>query len=72
MDQLNNEHPAVGYLLGRQIPEGNYSDLFYTEEFCTWVNTQKPTFKDVKKDHPRIIIPFIDQHGEWFGFQGGP
>jgi len=70
IEQLNNEHPAVGYLLGRQIPKKYFSDLFYTDKFCTWVNTQKPTFKDVKKDHPRIIIPFIDTDGTWFGFQG--
>ena len=70
LDRLNNEHPAVGYLLGRQIPKEHFSDLFYTDKFCTWVNTQKPTFKDVKKDQPRIIIPFIDTNGEWFGFQG--
>jgi len=70
VDCLNNEHPAVGYLLGRQIPKEHLSDLFYTDKFCTWVNTQKPTFKDVKRDHPRIIIPFIDTNGEWFGFQG--
>ena len=70
MEQLNREHPAVGYLLGRQIPEEHFGNLFYTDKFCTWVNTQKPTFKDVKKDHPRIIIPFIDTNGEWFGFQG--
>jgi len=70
IEQLNKEHPAVGYLLGRQIPENHFSNLFYTDNFCTWVNTQKPTFKDVKKDHPRIIIPFIDTNGEWFGFQG--
>ena len=70
IEQLNREHPAVGYLLGRQIPEEHFGNLFYTDNFCTWVNTQKPTFKDVKKDHPRIIIPFIDQQGEWFGFQG--
>ncbi len=68
--ELNTSHPALGYILGRQIPQKNYSDLYYTEDFCTWVNTQKPTFPNVKKDHPRIIIPFIDQHGEWFGFQG--
>jgi len=70
IEQLNNQHPAVGYLQGRQIPERHFSDLFYIDNFCTWVNTQKPTFKDVKKDHPRIIIPFIDTNGEWFGFQG--
>ena len=70
IEQLNKEHPAVGYLLGRQIPEQHFSNLFYTDKFFTWVNTQKPMFKDVKKDHPRIIIPFIDTNGEWFGFQG--
>jgi len=70
ISELNNEHRSVAYLLGRQIPEEHFSDLFYTDKFCTWVNTQKPTFKDVKKDHPRIIIPFIDTNGEWFGFQG--
>jgi hypothetical protein len=68
--ELNREHPAVGYVLGRQIPESHFGDLYYTDKFCTWVNTQKPTFKDVKKDHPRIIIPFIDNEGTWFGFQG--
>jgi hypothetical protein len=68
--ELNKEHPAVGYVLGRQIPESHFGDLYYTDKFCTWVNTQKPTFKDVKKDHPRIIIPFIDSEGTWFGFQG--
>ena len=68
--ELNKGHHAVGYLLGRQIPEKHFSDLFYTDNFFAWVNTQKPTFKDVKKDQPRIIIPFIDTQGEWFGFQG--
>ena len=68
--ELNNEHPAIGYLLGRQIPKEHFENLYYTDKFCTWVNTQKPTFKDVKKDQPRIIIPFIDTNGEWFGFQG--
>ena len=70
MEELNREHPAVGYLQGRQIPKEHFGNLYYTDKFCTWVNTQKPTFKDVKKDHPRIIIPFIDTNGEWFGFQG--
>ena len=70
ISELNIPHPALGYILGRQIPKENYKDLYHVDKFCTWVNTQKPTFKDVKKDHPRIIIPFIDSNGEWFGFQG--
>ena len=67
---LNNSHPAKGYLLGRGIPEKYFSELYYAENFCQWTNQQKPTFRDVKKDHPRIIIPFIDTDGNWFGYQG--
>jgi len=70
ISSLNNDHPAKGYLLGRGIPESKFSDLYYAENFCQWTNDQKPTFKDVKKDHPRIIIPFIDTDGKWFGYQG--
>lgn len=67
---LNNSHPAKGYLLGRGIPEKYFSELYYAENFCQWTNQQKLTFRDVKKDHPRIIIPFIDTDGNWFGYQG--
>lgn len=69
-NDLNNEHQALGYLLGRKIPPQFFTELYYTDKFCTWVNTLKPTFDNIKKDHPRIIIPFIDEQGEWFGFQG--
>jgi len=70
IESLNSDHPAKGYLLGRGIPESKFSDLYYAEKFCQWTNDQKPTFKNVKKDHPRIIIPFIDKDGKWFGYQG--
>ena len=66
-DSLNKKHPALEYLLSRQL---NPSLFYYTDEFCTWANTQKYTFTDIKKDHPRIIIPFIDIDKKWFGFQG--
>ena len=56
---LNKEHPAIRYLLGRKIPQEKFTELYHAEEFCTWVNTQKPTFENVKKDHPRIILPFM-------------
>ena len=67
---LNISHPAKKYIVDRKIPEKYFSDLYYVDEFCTWVNTQKPTFTNVNRDHPRVIIPFIDEKGEWFGFQG--
>ena len=67
---LNSDHPAKGYLLGRKIPEQFFKEIFYAERFCTWVNTQKPCFEEVTRDHSRIIIPFIGRDNEWFGFQG--
>ena len=67
VSSLNIEHKAYKYLVNRKIDP---SLFYYTDQFCTWVNTQKPTFKDIRIDHPRIIIPFINSEGEWFGFQG--
>jgi len=67
VSDLNKEHSAYQYLIGRKL---NPSLFYFTDKFCTWVNTQKPTFSDIKKDHARIIIPFIDAEKNWFGFQG--
>ena len=67
VSELNKKHPAYEYLVKRYL---DTSLFYYTDKFCTWVNTQKPTFTDVRKDHPRIIIPFIDSDGKWFGLQG--
>ena len=67
ISSLNIEHTAYKYIINRGLDP---SLFYYAEEFCTWVNTQKPTFTHITKDHPRIIIPFIDKDGEWFGFQG--
>ena len=67
VSNLNIEHPAYQYIVKRKLDP---SLFYFTDQFCTWVNTQKPTFSDIKKDHPRIIIPFIDREKKWFGFQG--
>ena len=71
IDSLNKGHPAREYLEGRQIPEDKLSSLYYTDRFKRWVNSKKPdTFQNLQNDRPRIIIPFIDSDGNWFGFQG--
>ena len=71
ISELNKEHPAKEYILKRGIPEQYHSELFYVEQFQAWVNTQKYTYSDesLKYDHPRVIIPLIED-GSWFGFQG--
>ena len=67
-NKLNNSHPAIEYLLNRKLP---IDALYFTEKFREWVNTVKPnTFQEVAPDEARIIIPFIDQEGNVFGFQG--
>jgi hypothetical protein len=68
LDNLNNSHPAREYILNRKLPT---SALYYTEKFQEWTNSVKPnTFEDIRKDEPRIIIPFKDKEGAVFGFQG--
>ena len=68
IDKLNNSHPAKEYLLTRQLPT---KALYYTEKFKEWTNHVKPgTFQETELDEGRIIIPFIDNQGTVFAFQG--
>ena len=68
IDSLNKSHPAREYLLNRKLPT---ESLLFVEKFKEWTNKVKPgTFEDISQDEPRIIIPFIDEKGNVFGFQG--
>lgn len=69
IDTLNKEHFARYYLETRNIPHEKLKSLYYCENFKEWTNTQKETFKNIKYDEPRIIIPLIYQNNI-FGFQG--
>lgn len=71
ISQLDNNHPAKQYVLKREIPTNAHHRLYYTPKFKSWVNSIIPDkFDDKMKDEPRLIIPFIDQRGNLFGFQG--
>ena len=68
IESLNTEHPAREYLLNRKLPT---ESLYFAEKFKEWTNKVKPgTFEDISQDESRIIIPFIDEKGVIFGFQG--
>ena len=68
IDSLNNSHPAKEYLLNRKLPTDS---LYFTEKFKEWTNSVKSgTFEDIRRDEPRIIIPFREKDGTVFGFQG--
>ena len=48
-----------------------HSKLFYAPKFKTWTNKLKPDKFDLsKKDEPRLVIPFVDQGGNLFVYQG--
>lgn len=69
IDSLNKEHFARYYLESRNIPKEKLKTLYYCENFKKWTNSQKYTFKNIKYDEPRIIIPLVYQ-GSIFGYQG--
>lgn len=57
---------AKQYLEDRKLNPNNY---YYAEKFKEWTNSLRPTFDNVNKDEPRIIIPLFYQD-TFVGFQG--
>lgn len=71
ISQLEIGHPARKYVVKRQIPNRYHAKLFYAPRFKAWTNTLKPDKFDLtKRDEPRLVIPFVDQKGNLFGYQG--
>ena len=71
ISDLDDKHPAKKFVLDRKIPEDKLDLLYFCDKFMTLVNKVKPgTFKNTNKDYPRLIIPFYDESGKLFAFQG--
>ena len=71
VSRLSFEHPVRDYLKRRMIPEDKWNELYLVNNFMTFVNGIIPNkFPNVKSDHPRLLIPFYDEKGKLFGFQG--
>jgi transcription elongation factor Elf1 len=71
VSQLDPDHPVKKYIDSRQIPSNLHYKLFYAPKFGAWVNSMIPNkMKIGEKDEPRLIIPFLDQEKNLFGFQG--
>ena len=68
VSDLNKEHFAQGYLLGRGIKDT--SKFYFCPNFKEWTNKHKKTFDSIENDEPRIIIPLRNEKGALFGFQG--
>lgn len=74
ISQLEPAHPAKQYVVGRKIPTDKHYRLYYCPRFYQWVNKHLPgkfnTDLVTKHEHPRLVMPFIDENGYVFGFQG--
>jgi hypothetical protein len=57
---------AKKYLENRKLNPDNY---YYAEKFKEWTNSLQPTFENIDRDEPRIIIPLFYQNN-LVGFQG--
>lgn len=69
LDLLSLEHPAVRYVKNRKIPDRLWHLFYYAPKFMTWTNSIIPQkFEMRSRDYPRLIIPFLNEHGRMFAF----
>ena len=68
---LDPEHPARKIVEDRKIPKEALKDLYLCDAFYKFTNTLIPNkFPSLDGDHPRLLIPFRDEQGEVFAYQG--
>jgi transcription elongation factor Elf1 len=68
---LPKEHPARRIVEKRRLPHESLSDLYLCESFFKFTNSIiKGKFPSLDGDHPRLLIPFRDESGEIFAYQG--
>jgi len=64
-------HPARAIVDKRLIPSKSLSDLYLCESFFKFTNSIIPNkFPTLNGDHPRLLIPFRDEQGKVFAYQG--
>ena len=68
---LEHTHPVKKFVDDRRIPSHTHHQLFFAPKFYEWVNSLVPNkFPNLGGDHPRLVIPFFDEHNKMFAFQG--
>ena len=67
---LADDHHAKQFLINRQIPKDKFSELYYCDDFSSWVNKMIPGKLDSKYTEDRIVIPYLNKEGLMSGFNG--
>ena len=71
ISDLSTDHPARKIIEKRLIPFKSFSDIYLCESFYKFTNSIIPNkFPTLDGDHPRLLIPFRDEQGEIFAYQG--
>ena len=71
ISDLSTDHPARKIIEERSIPFKFHSDLYLCESFYKFTNTLiSNKFPSLDGDHPRLLIPFRNEQGEIFAYQG--
>jgi hypothetical protein len=70
LDMLDEEHPAVQYVIKRQIPKDKWDLLYFCTKFKKYTNSVSFKFTNEEDDHPRMIIPYFKPSGKCFAYQG--
>ena len=66
LPKASTNSEAKVYLESRKLNPNNY---YYAKKFKEWTNSLQPTFDNIDRDEPRIIIPLFYQNN-LVGFQG--
>lgn len=70
IESLPEAHFAKNYVQQRKIPETVWSQLYYAEDFATFIQTLGIEKEGLYKDDKRLVIPFYNAEKELVAVQG--
>lgn len=73
VSDLPEEHFCKEYVVKRGIPKNHQDNLYFAENFKSFVNKLQISDDDIYKhlyEEPRLVIPFFDKSRKMFAVQG--
>ena len=70
IESLPEAHFAKNYVQQRRIPETLYSQLYYAEDFATFIQSLGIKKEGLHQNDKRLVIPFYDKEKNLLAVQG--
>jgi len=70
IDSLPEAHFAKNYVSQRRIPETVWTQLYYAEDFASFIQSLGIEKEGLHKDDKRLVIPFYDKEKNLIAIQG--